>query len=129
MVQLEILSGPTAGTKWSTRRFPVHVGRAATADLQLEAHGVWDDHFEIRLEPASGFILQVHPDARVTINSQPAEKAALRNGDRIEFGAMKLRFWIAEARQRGLRIREGFVWFILLAVSLGQIALIYWLLQ
>ena len=53
MIQLAILSGKTAGTRWATRRFPVRVGRSPDCDLQLEEHGVWDEHFEISLNPAA----------------------------------------------------------------------------
>jgi pSer/pThr/pTyr-binding forkhead associated (FHA) protein len=129
MVQLEIVSGKTAGAKWAARRFPVRVGRSPAADLQLQEHGVWDEHFQIVLNPAAGFVLEAHPDALVVINGQPIQHAVLRNGDQIELGAVKLQFWLSEARQRGLRLRESLVWIILLGVSLGQIALIYWLLQ
>ena len=129
MVQLEKLSGETAGAKWAARRFPVRVGRAAGSDLRLEEAGVWDDHLQIALDPAAGFVLQVHPDALVIINGQPVQSAVLRNGDQIELGAVKLRFWLSEARQHGLGFSESLVWAILIGVSLGQIALIYWLLQ
>ncbi len=128
MVQLEILSGKSAGTKWSARRFPVQVGRSSKCNLQIEESGVWDHHFQISLGSAEGFIIETQPNALVMVNGQTVQHAALRNGDSIEIGAAKLRFWIAEARQRGLKIRETLVWTILLAVSLGQIALIYWLL-
>jgi predicted component of type VI protein secretion system len=129
MVQLEILSGKTAGAKWQSRRFPVRVGRSGNADLQLEAPGVWDEHFQIALDPAAGFRLQNYSGALVAVNGATVENTVLRNGDQIEIGALKLQFWLSEARQRGLRIREGMIWLILLAVSVGQIALIYWLMQ
>lgn len=129
MIQLEILSGKTAGTRWQSRRFPVRVGRSNQCDLQLEASGVWDEHFQIGLDPATGFQLQNQSGALVIVNGETVEKITLRNGDRIEIGALKLQFWLSEARQRGLKFREGIIWFILLTVSLGQIAVIYWLMQ
>jgi len=127
MVELEILSGATAGTKWVARRFPVHVGRSPDSDLQLEEPGVWDEHFLITLDPATGFILETQPDALVVANGQPTVSTVLRNGDTIEIGAVKLQFWLSQARQRGLAIRETFFWLLVAAVCLGQIALIYWL--
>jgi pSer/pThr/pTyr-binding forkhead associated (FHA) protein len=129
MVQLEILSGKTAGAKWAARRFPVRIGRSVDSDFRLEEQGVWDEHFQIALNPGAGFVLKVHPDALVVINGQPAQQVVLRNGDRIELGAVKLRFWLSEASQRGVRFRESLVWAIILGVSLAQVALIYWLLQ
>ena len=129
MIQLEILSGKTAGARWVARRFPVGIGRSANADLQLEEHGVWDEHLQISLHPAAGFVLETQPDAIAVVNSRPVERAILRNGDTIEIGAVKLRFWLAEAPQRGLRLRENFAWAIIAAVCLSQVALVYWLIR
>jgi pSer/pThr/pTyr-binding forkhead associated (FHA) protein len=129
MVQLEILSGNTAGIKWIARRFPVRVGRSASADLRLEEQGVWDEHFQIILDPSAGFVLESRPDALVVANGVPIQRVVLRNGDKIQIGAVNLQFWLGEALQRGLKLREGLVWSLLLAVCFGQIALIYWLIQ
>jgi len=129
MVQFKILSGKKAGSLWRTRRFPVHIGRAPASDLQLEEHGVWDRHFQVGLNPAAGFVMETQPDALVTVNGMPAQRAVLRNGDLIEVGGTKLQFWLAEAPQRGLKIREGFLWTMIAAVCAVQIALIYWLTQ
>lgn len=129
MVQIKILSGKKAGTIWSARRFPVRIGRSAGVDLQLEEHGVWDEHCRIELHPGTGFVLETQPDALVTINGQPAQRALLRNGDTIEIAALKLQFWLSETPQRGLRLQEWLVWTAVAGVSLGEIALIYWLVQ
>ena len=127
MVQLRILSGKKAGTSWVTRRFPVRVGRAPTCDLQLEEHGVWNDHFQIDFNPAAGFVLVTQPEALITANGQPAQRVVLRNGDTVEIGALKIQFWLSDARQRSLRLSEWLVWGLIAAVSLGQVALVYWL--
>jgi len=108
MVQLKILSGKMAGATWVARRFPVRVGRSPGADLQLEEDGVWDEHFEIILDPTTGFVLETHPDAQVSANGQPVQSAVLRNGDLIEIGSMKMRFWLTETRQRALRVSRIF---------------------
>ena len=127
MIQLEIISGRTAGTRWATRRFPVRIGRNPDSDLQLEEDGVWTDHLLISLEH-DGFTLEPHSQAPVLVNGQPAvAHTILRNGDTLELGAVKMRFWLADTGQRGLKLREGLVWTILTAVCAGQIALIYWL--
>lgn len=129
MVQIKILSGKTAGALWPARRFPVRIGRSSTADLRLEEHGVWDDHCRIELHPDTGFVLETGPEALITVNGQPAQRAVLRNGDILAMGATKLQFWLSEPGQRGLRIREWFVWTVIAGVSAGQVALIYWLIR
>jgi predicted component of type VI protein secretion system len=124
MVQLKILSGQKAGTTWVARRFPVRVGRAPTCDLQLEEHGVWNEHFHIDIHSAAGFVLETQPEALVTANGQPVQRMVLRNGDTLEIGALKLQFWLSEARQRGLRLSEWLVWALIASVILGQAALV-----
>ena len=128
MVELHILAGKQAGSQSAVRRFPFRIGRAGGNDLQLTDDGAWDRHLTLEFHRREGFRLVTAPNALVMVNSKPAESALLRNGDLITIGSVKLQFWLAAARQRGLRSREGFVWALLLAVLLGQFALIYRLL-
>ncbi|HKI70288.1 MAG TPA: FHA domain-containing protein [Verrucomicrobiae bacterium] len=129
MVRLKIVSGKKAGASWVARRFPVHIGRSVGADLQLEDDGIWDDHLRIDFLSAEGFVLGAHADALATVNGQPVQSAVLHNGDVIEIGAAKIRFWLGEVRQRRFRLRESFTWAIVVAVTAAQIALVYWLLR
>ena len=129
MIQLKILSGKQAGTAWVARRFPVRIGRSANSDLQLEENGVWDQHLQLDFNPASGLILTAHPQALATVNGQPVAQALLRNGDAIDIGSLKMQFWLSETRQVGLRFREGLTWTAIAAISLGQVAIIYWLVR
>ena len=127
MVQFKILSGKKAGFLWDARRFPVRIGRAANADLQIEEPGVWDEHLAVNLD-SEGIVVETQTNALASINGQPVQRAALRNGDIIEIGSTKLQFWLSEAKQRGQRFREAFVWTLISVVCLAQIALVYWLL-
>ena len=129
MVQLKILSGKRAGAAWVARRFPVRIGRAATADLRLEEDGVWEQHLRLDLQPAEGFVLSTEANALARVNGQPVERMFLRNGDAIEIGSLKLQFWLGDNRQSGLWLREALTWMAILGICLGQVALIYWLLS
>ena len=129
MVQLKVLSGKKAGTTWVARRFPVSIGRSADADLRLEEHGVWDEHLQLDFDPAEGIVMSTQPNALATVNGQPAQQAVLRNGDVIDVGSLRMRFWLSETRQAGLRFREWLTWVGIAAISLGQVGLIYWLLR
>lgn len=130
MLQLHILSGKSAGVFWDARRFPVRVGRAPANDLQLEDDGVWNEHFQVALNPAEGFVLTVHPGALVTVNQAPvAATTRLRNGDLLTAGSAQLCFRLSETRQRGLRFREWLVWALVVGVILGETTLIGWLLR
>jgi pSer/pThr/pTyr-binding forkhead associated (FHA) protein len=127
MVQLNVLSGEKAGAVWVARRFPVRVGRSPAADLQVTGEGVWDQHLELELSPAGRFVLSAQSDALATVNGQPVEQTVLHNGDTIQIGSLKLQFWLSGTRQTGLRLLELLTWLGVAAVSLAQIALIYWL--
>jgi pSer/pThr/pTyr-binding forkhead associated (FHA) protein len=129
MVQFKILSGTKAGTTWVARRFPVRIGRSASEDLQLQEPGIWDEHLRMDFQPGAGFVLHALADALATVNGQRVQQTALRNGDLIELGSLKMQFWLSEARQSGLGLREWLTWSAIGAISLGQVALIYWLLS
>ena len=128
MIQLNVLSGKKAGSQPVVRRFPFRVGRAAGNDLQLDDSGVWDRHLVLECQRSEGFKLVTSPDALAAVNNQPVQTARLRNGDIITVGSVKLQFWLAAVRQRGLRLRELFVWALLILATLGQFVLIYWLI-
>ena len=128
MVQFKIFSGKKAGSSWETRHFPIRIGRSAASNLQLEEAGVWDDHLKVSLEATEGFLAETQSNAFASINGQSIQRAALRNGDTIEIGSVKLQFWLSEAQQRGQTFREALVWSVISLVCLAQIALVYWLL-
>jgi hypothetical protein len=125
MIQLKILSGKMAGTEMVARRFPFRIGRAATANLCVEEDGVWEDHLELGFERGTGFVLTARPNALTGVNGQPVTQVVLRNGDLIEIGAVKMRFWLAETRQAGMRLREWLTWTGIALVTAGQVWLIY----
>lgn len=127
VIQLQLLSGEQAGKTFSARRLPIHLGRAPTADLQIEAEGVWAQHARIGLDSQTTFSLATHPGALTSLNGQPVEQSPLRNGDVIQMGAAELRFGLGPTFQRSLRVRESLLWLSLGLLCLGQVALIYWL--
>ena len=128
MVQLNVVSGKTAGTVWTARRFPVHIGREEASDLRFEEDGIWDQHLVLGLD-RNGFLLRVAGNALARVNGHPVVETQLRNGDTIELGPVKLQFWLTVVRQRRLRISEALSWGVILAVGFGQIGILYWLLR
>jgi pSer/pThr/pTyr-binding forkhead associated (FHA) protein len=129
MVRLTVLSGKKAGASWVARRFPVRIGRSPGADVQLDDPGVWDNHLQIDFAPPEGFVLDTQADALAAVNGQPVQSAVLHNGDLIEAGAAKIRFWLGDVRQRRFQLREVLAWAIILLVTSAQVALVYWLLR
>jgi hypothetical protein len=129
VVELRVLSGKQAGSSVVARRFPFTVGRAADAGLRLEDEGVFDRHFTLRFSPSEGILLRSEAQAVTAVNNQPAAEARLHSGDVISAGSASIAFALSPMRQRSLRLREGFVWFMLGALCLVQVAVIYWLLE
>lgn len=127
MFQLKVLTGKKAGAICVARRFPVLVGRSAQCDFQFDDAGIWDKHFQIGFSPGAGFVLETQPEALVSANSQPVQRTALRNGDTIEIGELKMQFWLSEVRQKGMLSSEWMVWATVAAVGIAQMILIYWL--
>jgi pSer/pThr/pTyr-binding forkhead associated (FHA) protein len=129
MIELHILAGKKAGSQSVVRHFPFRIGRARENDLQLNDDGTWDQHLMLEFHRQEGFKLAAAQNALVMVNNKPVQTALLHNGDVITLGSVKLQFWLAAARQRGLRLRERLVWALLLAVVLCQFALIYRLIR
>jgi hypothetical protein len=97
--------------------------------LRLDDAGVWDDHATLLLDEDRNFVVRTSSHAVISVNSEHGESFVVRNGDSIELGAAKLRFWLAEAKQSRLRSFEVLVGVTLVAVTLTQLALIHWLLR
>ena len=129
MVQLQIISGRQAGLLWEARRFPFRVGRGPDMDLRLDDDGVWENHFQINLERESGFHVTVPSGAILAVNQTPVRSVRLRNSDLLTAGAVQISFRLSPTRQLSLRLREWFVWVLLVAVTVGQLGLISWLLR
>jgi len=127
MVQLSILTGKQAGNQTIVRRFPFSVGRSPGNHLQLDEAGVWDKHLTLEWVDAVQLVVLAESGALVAVNQEPVVEAVLRNGDILSVGSVKFQFWLAPTRQRGLKLREAMVWGLLVTVTLGQLALIYWL--
>jgi len=127
MIQFQILNGKLAGGYWAARHFPVRIGRSVENELQLEDAGVWENHFSVEFDPATGFRLQAAPEALVTINQEPVRMQELRPGDIIEIGSARLRFWLAEPVRRGLRVNEFAVWAMVAAIFGIEICMLFWL--
>jgi pSer/pThr/pTyr-binding forkhead associated (FHA) protein len=124
MIDLHVLSGKKAGSRVVVGHFPFQIGRVSQNDLPLEDDGVWDRHVTLEFKEKDGFHVATTANAIVTINGKPVEKSRLHNGDILTVGSAKLQFWLAPAPQRGLSLRENFVWGLLILITVAQFILI-----
>lgn len=109
------------------RRFPFLVGRSAEAGLALDDPGVWDRHATLEFRPGEGFFVRAHEHALVSVNQEPVSEARLRNGDLLQCGSARIRFWLAALPQRSLRLRETLTWVAWAALFAAQLGLVYFL--
>ncbi len=129
MIQIEILNGTKAGTRWVARRFPFRIGRDQQAGLSLPDDGVWDSHCELNLRSGEGFSLSARPEALTLVNGEAVNgEVRLRNGDRIEAGSVALHFSLSPTAPSSSTWVELLIWLTLGALCLGQVALIYFVL-
>ncbi len=98
-------------------------------DLRIEDDGVWDDHCQLSLDQQSGFHIAAQPGVLLAVNQTAVQSVRLRNSDIITVGAAQISFRLTPTRQKSLRLREWFVWALLLAVTAGQLALIFAVLR
>lgn len=122
MVELQPLG--LAGVSVPMTRFPFVLGRASASSLQLSDPGVWETHAKVEFDRGEGFILRNLPPAITRVNDAPVESARLKNGDVIELGSARLRFWLAAPRAKSWRLREAATWLAMLALAAVQLALI-----
>ncbi|MBM3834052.1 MAG: FHA domain-containing protein [Verrucomicrobia bacterium] len=127
MVQFQILNGRQSGLNHFVNQFPATLGRSHSADICVEGDGIWDQHLEISLDPSHCFTVKTFPNCLASLNGQRFDQSPLRSGDTIEIGSVRMRFWLKQTRQPSLRPREIATWIGLGVLSLGQVALIYWL--
>jgi pSer/pThr/pTyr-binding forkhead associated (FHA) protein len=127
MVHLQIRGAGMAGHEVVVRHFPFSIGRAPDRALRLQAPGVWAEHAELHWRPGGWVELRSSPPARTYLNGTPTEQGVLRQGDEIELGGVRLRFWLSPARQAGLVGREALAWAGLAAGAVVQVLLIVWL--
>jgi pSer/pThr/pTyr-binding forkhead associated (FHA) protein len=127
MVQLQILSGRRIGQWVPMDEFPFSVGRGASVALGLDEPGVWEKHFQFELDPADGFFVKNSPPAITTVNGSAVDRVRLKNGDLVEAGGAKLRFWLSAPRQLSLRPREVATWAGIVGLCLLQLAILYFI--
>ena len=128
MVQLNILSGEYEQQFVKSNTFPIRIGRGENCQLQLVDTGIWENHLELNLNEEQHFTIRTASDATAMVNGKPLKGVQLlRNGDLIEIGLVKIQFWLGTVQQKNLRIREAAAWALLLAVTMAEIYLLFWL--
>jgi pSer/pThr/pTyr-binding forkhead associated (FHA) protein len=126
MVQLELTSGKkTELIKVNT--FPCNIGRGGKNAIQITSRGVWDEHASITFDSETGFSILAQGRGTLIVNGEPADQARLKNGDSIELGSARLRFWLAAVKTGDTSNTDLIFWSIISAVFAAMIGLMLWL--
>ncbi|MAD24660.1 MAG: hypothetical protein CMO44_10870 [Verrucomicrobiales bacterium] len=128
--RLERLDGDFLGEQVEVSGFPFKIGRDINCHHRIEAKGVWPCHLVLEEAGENGIIVKCDPEASLSINSLEASKSVrLQNGDLLQFGSVRLRFWLAPIGQMGQRSIELIIWLGLSMLILGQVTIMAWLLK
>lgn len=125
MVRLDVSSAGETPATHLLRQFPCVVGRGSDCGLRVAASGVWERHAEIDLKGDAGFAVRAVGDGVVVLNGVAVKDARIRNGDQIEMGGLKIRFWLAPVRARPHRGGDIVFWGLCALAVLGMLTLIF----
>lgn len=129
MAKLSVISGKKIGLNAVINDSPFVVGRSKEVDLQIDDDGIFDRHFQITHSAGDGYYLEVFEPALVSVNDVYIKKIRLKNGDFIQSGNVKFRFWLAEVKQKNFIFYEILFWSWLALLTGFQVFLIYYLIK
>ncbi|HEV8542680.1 MAG TPA: FHA domain-containing protein [Verrucomicrobiae bacterium] len=110
MLQLRWQDERGFGGCFIASKFPLVIGRSASADLTIEAPGVWDSHGIIRHDSASKFAISAAGEAVLFVNAERVTEKILKPGDHLRLGGCQVVVALAPARSKHLRVREAAFW-------------------
>jgi pSer/pThr/pTyr-binding forkhead associated (FHA) protein/tetratricopeptide (TPR) repeat protein len=90
-----ILSGALAGTEIQLESDEVTVGRGGDADIQIDHRSISRTHAEIHWDGQQCILLDIGSSNGVKVNGEAYTQSALRRGDVVELGHVRLRFLLA----------------------------------
>lgn len=129
MIQLDVLTGTKAGTRWVAPALPVRVGRERDASLSLADDGVWERHLELTVRPGEGCVVTAGAEGLSLVNGTPiTQPVRLRSGDVLEAGSVKLRFGLSPTRPSTMALRDLATWLAIGLLCVGQLVAIYFFL-
>src|SRR4051812_13169505 len=107
MFQFVVNDGPGEVRTVLCSQFPLLIGRASDASLQLTAPGVWDQHAQVTHDSLSGEVF-IKPlgEAFLLINGTRSDARALAPGDEIQIGGVKLTVGLSPVIQKRLSVAE-----------------------
>src|SRR5262249_42309539 len=89
---LVVICGPELGRKYDLRTFPIQIGRAATAHIQVDQESISRSHAELTTEKDSVVLRDLGSTNGTFVNDERIENYTLRNGDLVKIGRTIFKF-------------------------------------
>ncbi len=118
MAKLVVRNGAQEGREFALNVENISAGSGHSCDIRLEGSGVARTHAKIVRLGGGWVVTPAAPEAAVTVNGKKIEREALRDGDEIGLGELRLKF-DAEAGEDGEIMKSSSV--ELPAVSAGGV--------
>jgi pSer/pThr/pTyr-binding forkhead associated (FHA) protein/tetratricopeptide (TPR) repeat protein len=87
-----ILSGALAGTELTLPSDDVQIGRGSEADIQIDHRSISRVHAEVHWDGQQCILLDTGSSNGVKVNGESYTQSALRRGDVLELGHIRLRY-------------------------------------
>lgn len=129
MLRLRFISGLSSGEEIDLKQYPVSFGREPTADVRLDAKGVWDSHACLKLELDGFFHLQSNPKALTLVNGERIENKRIKQGSEVQMGECRFQVLFSPVKQNAGSTSEWLVVIASGAAVVSQFILIYLLLS
>ena len=121
MIQLTVTQEKKPSVSSLVTSFPFIVGKSASADLRIDAAGVWDRHASLVLRERKVHVV-AEGEALVRVNGETQRESVLKNGDILNIGATTVLVALAPTTQPRLLAREMAAWALITLVFFLQIA-------
>ncbi|MGN6701111.1 MAG: FHA domain-containing protein, partial [Thermomicrobiales bacterium] len=89
---LRLLNGPGKNQVFTRRAAVTTIGRGLDNDLVLESTDVSSHHARFEYAGGAWQVVDLGSTNGTKVNGQPVERAALRDGDRVDVGSLHLQF-------------------------------------
>jgi pSer/pThr/pTyr-binding forkhead associated (FHA) protein len=104
---LVLVSGPAAGSEYELTQSRVLIGRSPAATIRLDDLSISAEHAALELDSEGFGIRDLASTNGVRVNGAEALSCALKNGDRVEVGAVELRYIVLPGRNGAAWRVEG----------------------
>lgn len=124
MVQFEVFRSGQKPVVHPVAALPCRIGRSGKCGLRLQEPGIWEEHVELSQGADDSFQISRVGEGSLILNGESRDDGRLVNGDTIELGATKLRFWLTPVRPRSQVAGDWMFWALVSTVLIAMVGLL-----